>query len=102
MHLGRGESIDVAPGRIVFLEEGVRFRSQPVRGWKNLLFGGSGPVLARLTGPGRVCLQTRDATEAIKKVVVNKTERPKGPGRPRPPHRDDIQEKWIWDGHRDD
>jgi uncharacterized protein (AIM24 family) len=39
-------------------EDSVRFEVTTISGIKNLMFGGDGIFLARLTGPGRVWLQT--------------------------------------------
>jgi len=39
-------------------EPTVNFDIEMIKGFKNMLFGGEGLFLARLTGPGRVWLQT--------------------------------------------
>lgn len=56
--LAPGEQIDVHPGHIGMFEESVQFDITTLPGIRNKLFGGDGIFLARLTGPGRVWLQT--------------------------------------------
>jgi len=102
--LGRGESIDVAPGRIVYLDRSVTVRRAKSTGFLDAILGGAGPSLASLTGPGTVCLQTRDAREEARVVVEKRVERHRG-GRPprRGPGGDDgVKESWLWDGYRGD
>jgi len=53
-----GESLRVDTGCIVGFAESVRYDIQFVGGFKNALFGGEGIVLARLSGPGIVYLQS--------------------------------------------
>lgn len=108
--LGRGESLDVAPGRIVTLDEGVRVEKSARPGLLTSMLAGSGLSLVTLTGPGAVCLQTRDE-EATRTVVRERSAGPGPvpPGRPprvprppRPPADDDVIERWIGDDHRSD
>lgn len=53
-----GESLLVHPGHVGMFDEQVSFDIQMVPGIKNKLFGGDGFFFARLTGPGRVWLQS--------------------------------------------
>jgi uncharacterized protein (TIGR00266 family) len=53
-----GQSIRVHPGHVGIFEERVRFEMTTIRGVTNMFFGGDGIFLVRLTGPGRVWLQT--------------------------------------------
>ena len=53
-----GEQIDVHPGHVGMFEDSVGFDITMLPGLRNKLFGGDGFFLARLTGPGRVWLQT--------------------------------------------
>lgn len=103
LHLGVGESVDVMPGRIVWLEHGVRVTKGSSLGLKDALLAGVGLSLACLTGPGRVCLQTVDA------VLEHGGGRGAGaddrwrPRRRQPGFDDDrVPERWIWDRHRGD
>ena len=56
--LQAGESIQVHPGHVGMFEESVDFDITFMRGITNAIFGGDGLFIARLTGPGKVWLQT--------------------------------------------
>lgn len=56
--LKAGESLLVHPGHIGMFESSVSFDITMMKGIKNALFGGDGLFIARLTGPGKVHLQT--------------------------------------------
>jgi uncharacterized protein (TIGR00266 family) len=53
-----GESLKVHPGHIGMFEGTVNFDIVMMRGISNAIFGGDGLFIARLTGPGKVWLQT--------------------------------------------
>jgi uncharacterized protein (AIM24 family) len=53
-----GESIQVHPGHVGMFQDTVNFDMVMMRGFKNALFGGDGLFIARLTGPGKVWLQS--------------------------------------------
>lgn len=53
-----GESIQVHPGHVGMFQETVNFDIVLLRGIKNMFFGGDGLYVARLTGPGKVWLQS--------------------------------------------
>ncbi len=53
-----GKSIRVHPGHIGMFQETVNFDIVFMRGVKNAIFGGDGLFIARLTGPGKVWLQS--------------------------------------------
>ena len=53
-----GDSIVVHPGHIGMFQDSVNFDITMMRGIRNAFFGGDGLFLARLTGPGRVWLQS--------------------------------------------
>jgi uncharacterized protein (TIGR00266 family) len=57
-NLQPGEAIHVHPGHVGMFEGSVNFDLTFIPGLKNVLFGGDGLFIARLTGPGRVWLQT--------------------------------------------
>lgn len=57
-NLGPGESLRVDTGCLVAFAPTVNYDIQFVGGFKNALFGGEGLFLARLTGPGKVYLQS--------------------------------------------
>ena len=56
--LAAGETLLVHPGHVGLFEDSVGFDITTIRGIRNVLFGGDGLFLARLTGPGRIWLQT--------------------------------------------
>jgi uncharacterized protein (TIGR00266 family) len=56
--LAAGEVLMVHPGHIGLFEAGLTFEIQMVKGVKNMLFGADSIFLAKLTGPGKVWLQT--------------------------------------------
>ena len=56
--LKSGEIIKVDTGCLVGMEEGVDYSIEFVGGIKNTIFGGEGLFFVRLTGPGKVYLQT--------------------------------------------
>lgn len=57
-NLGLGDNLRVDTGCLVAFESTVMYDIQFVGGFKNALFGGEGMFLAKLTGPGKVFLQS--------------------------------------------
>lgn len=53
-----GEAIKVDTGNVVAFQNGMAYEIETVPGWKNVFLGGEGLFLTRLTGPGKVILQT--------------------------------------------
>ena len=53
-----GESLNVHPGHVGMFEESVSFDITTIPGIRNVFFGGDGLFMARVTGPGKVWLQT--------------------------------------------
>lgn len=56
--LKAGEQIMVHPGHVGMYEDTVGFDIVTMRGIRNALFGGDGLFIARVTGPGKLWLQT--------------------------------------------
>ena len=56
--LGFGEELSVDTGHVVAFEESCSYEVKMVRGLRNILFSGEGLTLIKLTGPGKVYLQT--------------------------------------------
>ena len=56
--LGARDTCLVHPGHVGMFEDRVSFEITTMPGVKNALFGGDGLFLAKLTGPGRIWLQT--------------------------------------------
>jgi len=58
LDLAAGQSLRVHPGHVGIFQESVRFEMTTIKGIKNIFFGGDDFFLVRLTGPGRIWLQT--------------------------------------------
>lgn len=67
--LAPGEVIKVDTGNVVAFEESVSYEIEKVKGLKNIFFGGEGLFLTRLTGPGRVILQTQNFNEFAGRII---------------------------------
>lgn len=63
MNLGLGEVIKIDTGNLVGFEDTVKYEVEMVKGFGNVLFGGEGLFLTKLTGPGKVILQTMNMNE---------------------------------------
>ena len=58
MDLQPGQTILVDTGNVAMFESSVSYDIQMVKGLKNMLLGGEGLFLTKLTGPGKVYLQS--------------------------------------------
>lgn len=58
--LAAGEVIKVDTGNVVAFQYGMPYEIETIQGFKNVLFGGEGLFLTRITGPGKVILQTQN------------------------------------------
>ena len=56
--LQKGESVLVSTGNLAAFAEAVDYNIQSVAGCRRIFFGGEGLFMTRLTGPGRVLLQS--------------------------------------------
>ena len=56
--LGAGETLLVDTGNVAMFESSVDYDIQMVKGLKNIFLGGEGLFLTKLTGPGKVYLQS--------------------------------------------
>jgi uncharacterized protein (AIM24 family) len=56
--LAPGQSLIVNPGNLAVMDESVTVEMQSIKGVKNVLFGGESWFQTKLTGPGKVLLQT--------------------------------------------
>lgn len=68
--LGPGEVIKVDTGNIAAFEESVRYEVETVKGFKNIMFGGEGLFLSKLTGPGKIWLQTMPINTFAQKLAT--------------------------------
>lgn len=61
--LAPGEVLKVDTGNVVAFDRSVNYEVEMVKGLGNILFGGEGLFLTKLTGPGKVILQTQSLPE---------------------------------------
>jgi len=73
--LAPGEKLLVDPGHIAAMEETVDFDIERVKGAKNILFG-EGLFFSRLTGPGKVWIQTMPISKLAQAIIPFIPERP--------------------------
>lgn len=56
-------------GNVVAFEKTVNYEIEMVKGLKNIVMGGEGLFLTKLTGPGRVILQTQNFNEFAGRII---------------------------------
>ncbi len=64
-----GEVIKVDTGNVVGFDKSVTYEIETVKGLKNIFLGGEGLFLTKLTGPGRVILQTQNFNEFAGRIA---------------------------------
>lgn len=62
------EIVKVDTGNIVAFQNGMPYEIETVQGFKNVLFGGEGLFMTRITGPGKVILQTQNIRDFAKSL----------------------------------
>ena len=67
--LAPGEVLIVDSGNVVAFAPSVRYEIQMVKGLGNKFFGGEGFFNTRLTGPGRVILQTQNFYDFAQRIL---------------------------------
>ena len=67
--LAPNEELIVDTGNIAAYEARVQYEVTMVKGFKNVLFGGEGLLNTRLTGPGKVWLQTMTMPGFAKRII---------------------------------
>lgn len=68
--LAAGESIQVDTGNVVAFEKTVKYEVETVKGFGNIFFGGEGLFLTKLTGPGKVILQTLNFNDFAGRIIA--------------------------------
>ena len=68
-YLEPGEVLKVDTGNVVAFDRSVRYEIETVKGFGNIFFGGEGLFLTKLTGPGRVVLQTQNVAEFAGRIA---------------------------------
>jgi len=69
-NLAAGEVLSVDTGCLVAFAPSVDYDIQMVKGFTNALFGGEGLFLAKMTGPGKVFLQSLPLSRLADRIVV--------------------------------
>lgn len=67
--LAPGEVLLVDTGNVVAFEKSVSYEIETVKGLKNIFLGGEGLFLTKLTGPGKVILQTQNFNEFASRIL---------------------------------
>ena len=68
MNLAPGEVIKIDTGNLVGFEDSVKYEVEFVKGLGQVFFGGEGLLLTKLTGPGKIVLQTMNMNEFALRV----------------------------------
>lgn len=71
VELAAGETLRVDTGCLVAMQPSVDYDIQLVPGIKTALFGGEGLFFVRLTGPGRVVLQTLPFSRLADRIIAS-------------------------------
>ena len=66
--LAPGEQLLLDPGHLAAMDESVGFDIERVKGAKNILFG-EGLFFARLTGPGKIWIQTMPISKLAQSII---------------------------------
>lgn len=67
--LAPGEVLKVDTGNVVAFDRNVQYEVETVKGLKNIFLGGEGLFLTKLTGPGKVILQTQNFNEFAGRIA---------------------------------
>jgi len=70
MELAAGEVLNVDTGCLVAFQPTVDYDIQTVPGVKTALFGGEGLFFVKLTGPGRIILQTLPFSRLADRIIA--------------------------------
>lgn len=68
--LPAGAQMLIDTGNVVAFEDSVQYEIQTVKGLGNILFGGEGLFLTKLTGPGKIMLQTQNFNDFAGKIIA--------------------------------
>ncbi|MBQ9314411.1 MAG: TIGR00266 family protein [Clostridia bacterium] len=68
--LAAGEVLKVDTGDVVGFESSVSYEVETVKGLGNIFFGGEGLFLTKLTGPGKVILQTQNFNDFAGRIIA--------------------------------
>ena len=68
-YLNPGEVLKVDTGNVVAFEPTVNYEIETVKGLGNIFLGGEGLFLTRLTGPGKIILQTQNFNDFAGRIL---------------------------------
>lgn len=68
--LAPGEVLKVDTGNVVAFEPTVNYEIETVKGLGNIFFGGEGLFITKLTGPGKIILQTQNFNDFASKIIA--------------------------------
>lgn len=68
--LAPGEVLKVDTGNVVAFEPSVSYEIETVKGLGNIFFGGEGLFITKLTGPGRIILQTQNFNDFAGRIIA--------------------------------
>lgn len=69
-NLAPGEVLKVDTGNVVGFEESVNYEVETIKGVGNIIFGGEGLFLTKLTGPGTVIIQSMNFNDFVGKIRI--------------------------------
>lgn len=64
-----GEVLKVSSGNVVGFDSNISYEIETVKGLKNIFLGGEGLFLTRLTGPGKIILQSQNFGDFANKLI---------------------------------
>ena len=67
--LAPGEVLKVDTGNVVAFESKVSYEIETVKGLGNIFLGGEGVFLTKLTGPGKIILQSQNFNDFVGKII---------------------------------
>ena len=69
LQLAAGEKMKVQTGNVAAFESSVKYSTETVKGFTNIIFGGEGLFLSTVEGPGKVYLQTMTAPSFAQRII---------------------------------
>ncbi len=67
--LASGEVLKVDTGNVVAFDPSISYEIETVKGLGNIFLGGEGLFLTKLTGPGKVILQSQNFSEFARRLI---------------------------------
>ena len=67
--LAPGEVLKVDTGNVVAFESKVSYEIETVKGLGNIFLGGEGLFLTKLTGPGKIIIQSQNFNDFVGKII---------------------------------